>query len=216
MDYNNISRFVKIKNVKKIKMNSKVYNLKCQPYDYFIANNVLVHNCDSKYAKEGKEMTTKDIIDLIDNNCQNVTITGGEPLLQPEIEDLVKELTHQGKTIHIETNGTIFRPLIIGFCTFIVSPKPDFLNPRYLDVLRKWSQHATFKFVIRDRKDFDEALRLCSLIDVKDNVYFMPEGVKEEDIKPKLLQLVEWVKEIGYGRVTPRLQIYLFGNARGT
>jgi 7-carboxy-7-deazaguanine synthase len=178
--------------------------------------NLACDYCDSKYAKDGKEMTIKDIIKRIDNQCQNVVITGGEPLLQPEIEDLVKELTHQGKTIYIETNGTIFRPLIVGFCTFIVSPKPDFLNARYLDVLRKWSQHATFKFVIRDRADFDQALKLCSLIDVRDNVYFMPEGVKEEDIKPKLLQLVEWVKEIGYGRVTHRFQIYLFGNERGT
>jgi len=173
--------------------------------------------CDSKYAKEGNEFTVNEIIEMVNkNNCNNVVITGGEPLLQPEIEDLVKELTHQGKKIYIETNGTIFRPLIIGFATFIVSPKPDFLNPRYLDVLRKWAQHATFKFVIRDRKDFDEALRLCALVDVKDNVYFMPEGVKEEDIKPRLLELVEWVKEIGYGRVTPRFQIYLFGNKRAT
>jgi 7-carboxy-7-deazaguanine synthase len=179
--------------------------------------NLTCNFCDSKYAKDGEEISIKDIIDKINtNNCQNVICTGGEPLLFPEIEDLVKELTHQGKKIYIETNGTIFRPLIVGFCTFIVSPKPDFLNPRYLDVLRKWSQLATFKFVIRNRKDFDEALRLCALVNVKDNVYFMPEGVKEEDIKPRLLELVEWVKEIGYGRVTPRFQIYLFGNKRAT
>ena len=172
--------------------------------------------CDSKYAKDGNEMTIKDIMDKLNtNNCRNVILTGGEPLFQPEIEDLVKELTHQAKKIYIETNGTIFRPLIVGFCTFIVSPKPDFLNPRYLDVLRKWAQHATFKFVIRDRKDFDEALRLCALVNVKDNIYFMPEGVKEEDIKPKLLELVEWVKEIGYGFVTPRLHVYLWGCKRG-
>jgi len=172
--------------------------------------------CDSKYAKDGQDLQISEIIDLIDDRCQNIVITGGEPLLQPQIEDLVKELFKTGKTIYIETNGTIYRPLIIGFCTFIVSPKPDFLNPRYLDVLRKWSLQAdAFKFVIRDRKDFDEVLRICALINVKDNIYFMPEGTNEQDINSKMLQIVEWVKEIGYGRITPRLQITLWGNKRG-
>src|SRR3972149_7309564 len=74
--------------------------------------------CDTKYswkrqttAKEGSEYTkvsSKQILvslsELEDINL--VTITGGEPLLQP-LEELVKALVGKGHDVLIETNGTI-------------------------------------------------------------------------------------------------------------
>jgi 7-carboxy-7-deazaguanine synthase len=173
--------------------------------------------CDSKYAKDGAEMAVEDIVKTVcSDNCNNIVVTGGEPLMQIELEDLVKELTKKKKKIYIETNGTFYKPNIIGFCSFIVSPKFDFINSDYLEVLMKWTQHATFKFVIRDRKDFDTTLSYCELLGLKNNVYFMPEGIRDEDIKKKMLQLVEWVKEKApFVRVSSRLHVYLWGAKRG-
>ncbi|MEM1582972.1 MAG: 7-carboxy-7-deazaguanine synthase QueE, partial [Candidatus Bathyarchaeia archaeon] len=51
--------------------------------------------CDTKYAlKNGKEMSIEEIIQEIGKYpCKNISITGGEPLLQrKELLELVKRL----------------------------------------------------------------------------------------------------------------------------
>jgi len=172
--------------------------------------------CDSKYAwKNGKEMNIKQINKQINNNCKNVVITGGEPFLQEDLLDLI--LLLGDKNIYVETNGTIYKSNLIGMGIFIVSPKPQFLDNNYLKVLQKWKNHSTFKFVINDKIDFDNALKLCLKLKKKENVYFMPQGVKAEKLNNVMKKLVEWTKEeASFARITPRLQIQLYGNKMGT
>ena len=69
--------------------------------------------CDTTWANETdaiyKLMTTDDIYEYIKSTqIRNVTLTGGEPLLQEGIKDLLKILSID-KSIHIEieTNGSI-------------------------------------------------------------------------------------------------------------
>jgi len=171
--------------------------------------------CDSKYAwKNGTKISIKDIKKQINNGCKNVIITGGEPLLQEDLFDLMKGLIN--KNVYVETNGTIYKSNIIGFAKFVVSPKLQFLNPNYLKVLKKWANHATFKFVIGDRIDFDRAVRLCGELHKKDNIYFMPLGTKQEELLKTMKRLSKWIKEDApFVRLTPRLQIELYGNKRG-
>ena len=66
--------------------------------------------CDSKYTwkEEGKEMSVNEIVNYVnENGYRNITITGGEPLIQPDINELVELLVECGKNVNIETNGTI-------------------------------------------------------------------------------------------------------------
>ena len=49
-------------------------------------------------------------------------LTGGEPLLQ-DVEPLVKKLKKECYKIHIETNGTVYRPFRVDWLT--LSPKPE-------------------------------------------------------------------------------------------
>jgi len=171
--------------------------------------------CDTKYAlKKGKEMSIKDIKKETNNGCKNVVITGGEPLLQDDLLDLLKSMSD--RKCYVETNGTIYKSTLIGMATFIVSPKPQFLNPNYLKVLKKWSTHGIFKFVIGDKIDFDRALRTCAEIGKKDNIYFMPKGTTDEELKKVMLHLVNWIKEKApYVNLTPRLHIHMYGSKRG-
>jgi 7-carboxy-7-deazaguanine synthase len=171
--------------------------------------------CDTKYAlKEGKEMSIIDIKRKINNNCKNIVFSGGEPLLQEDLLDVIKSLGD--KNIYIESNGTIFKSDLINFATFIVSPKPQFLNTKYMEVLKKWAQLATFKFVINNKWDFDEAIDICKKLKKNDDIYFMPLGINEEELKAKMISIGEWIKkEAPFVRLSPRLQIYLYGNKRG-
>ena len=171
--------------------------------------------CDTKYAlKDGQEMSIKDIKGKINNGCKNIVITGGEPFLQEDLLDLLKSLTN--KNVYIETNGTIYKSNCIGMANFIVSPKPQFLNPNYLKVLKKWSTHAVFKFVIEDRIDFDRALKICAECSKDEDIYFMPMGTTEKTLKENMIKIIKWIKkDAPYVNLTPRLHIYLYGKQRG-
>ena len=160
-------------------------------------------------------MSIKEIKkEVCSNGCKNIVITGGEPLLQEDLLDLLKQLSN--RRVYIETNGTIYKSSLIGMATFIVSPKPEFLNPNYYNVLKKWSTHGIFKFVIGDKIDFDRALKVCAEIGKKKDIYFMPKGTTDEELKKVMIHLVKWIKEDApYVNLTPRLHIHLYGQKRG-
>jgi len=170
--------------------------------------------CDSKYANKGKEMSVKDIINSLNYDCDNIVLTGGEPLIQKDIFNLITALGDCD--IYVETNGTIYDQSFIGMAKYIVSPKPDFLNTKYLESLRKWAQHATFKFVVETKQEFDEAVHWCDVIGMFRDVYIMPKGADDETLKKNMIQIAGWIKEEApFLWLSPRLQIYLYGNKRG-
>ena len=78
--------------------------------------------CDTPYAQSincGKAMTVRQILsNLPADGTKNITITGGEPLLQRHTDDLVCELLKRGFYVNIETNGSFLiknhRPKILG------------------------------------------------------------------------------------------------------
>ena len=63
--------------------------------------------CDTAYAfNEGSEMSESEIIDAVKQyKCKNVTVTGGEPLLQGR--ELIKKLCRLGYNVNVETNGSL-------------------------------------------------------------------------------------------------------------
>jgi len=63
--------------------------------------------CDTEYAfKEGTTQPIDDIVTrVLAYNCSLVEITGGEPLLQPRVFDLMRTLCDAGKTVLVETSG---------------------------------------------------------------------------------------------------------------
>lgn len=69
--------------------------------------------CDTKWANTSEApaeiMTESEIYQYIKNqNVKNVTLTGGEPLIQPGIEILLQKLTEDPELrVEIETNGSI-------------------------------------------------------------------------------------------------------------
>lgn len=183
--------------------------------------------CDSQYAFQGAKIPLEVIVETVNKfNTKNVIITGGEPLVQ-DIKPLMLALNLQDKKLFVETNGTKFDETLIGLAEYIVSPKLNYMfdqtigiqtkiNQPYQRTLHRWAIQATFKIVVGNEEEFNLAKRLVQLIGPTKPVYFMPETTENEDMKNKLLWLIEKVKDTGTNvRITPRLHIYLWGLKRG-
>ncbi len=68
--------------------------------------------CDTKWANKEdiaiRFMTTQELVDEVQHiGVRNVTLTGGEPLLQSGIAELITALGALGYRVEIETNGSI-------------------------------------------------------------------------------------------------------------
>ncbi len=81
--------------------------------------------CDTAYAFEGKDQTIESIVLEVERyNCKYVVITGGEPTIQKELEQLVSRLKKYNHHITLETNGTKYDDYLVLNCDLVsISPK---------------------------------------------------------------------------------------------
>lgn len=94
-------------------------------------------------------------------NCKLVEITGGEPLMQPELPVLCEKLLSKGHEVMLETNGTLDLSNIPEKVIKIVDIKCPGSREggKFLyDNLRLLSIKDEIKFVISSRADFDWAI----------------------------------------------------------
>jgi 7-carboxy-7-deazaguanine synthase len=152
--------------------------------------------CDTPYAfHEGTKRRLEDVLADVERfDCPLVEVTGGEPLLQPDVYPLMQGLLDRGKTVLLETGGhrsTAQVPAGVVTILDIKCPgsgeaaRMDWAN---LDRLRP---HDEIKFVIKDRLDYEYARDAIHRHDLPGRVaatHFSPvHGV----LDPKTLS--EWV-----------------------
>lgn len=79
----------------------------------FAGCNLNCEYCDTKWANEAEvsyeEYTVEELYQMIkDSKVKNVTLTGGEPLIQPNMNSLLNKLREdKAIRIEIETNGSV-------------------------------------------------------------------------------------------------------------
>jgi 7-carboxy-7-deazaguanine synthase len=193
--------------------------------------------CDTPYTSWRPEGTSWNIAEIITEvkkyPSRHIVVTGGEPVLAPEIEELASALKRNGAHITIETAATIFKPVACDLIS--LSPKLANSTPwkrakgkfarlheglrlnvaviqRYID-----GYDYQIKFVVEREEDFDE---IREVLDKLENVnptrvLIMPQGTTKTELSEKARWIVELCKKNGFG-FTPRLHIELFGNRRGT
>ena len=120
-----------------------VYNLEVEGTHTYIADTMVVHNCDTDYTSKRNFWKVESVIAAInrmDLGRQHgthldvvglVVITGGEPFRQP-IWKLVTALVHAGFKVQIETNGAAFAGDTIPsipILSIICSPKTPNIHP---------------------------------------------------------------------------------------
>jgi 7-carboxy-7-deazaguanine synthase len=186
--------------------------------------------CDTPYTSwqpEGEERTLASIVAEVERYpARHVVITGGEPMIAPEIVDLTELV--RSRHITIETAGTVFVPVRCDLMS--ISPKLANSTPEgqwakqhdrlriQPDVLRKLISAYDYqlKFVIAKPEDLAEVEALvASLSADRDKVVLMAEGVDAAILRERAVWLAEICKERGF-RFSPRLHVDLYGNRRGT
>jgi len=195
--------------------------------------------CDTPYASwepEGVEMSLDDILKKVqEHRVPHCVVTGGEPMIAKEVKGLCERLKKLGRHITIETAGTV-APENIACDLASLSPKlsnsvpskegADSWHERHEKtrlqpgVLREWvSQYEyQFKFVVTSVNDLEEIKTLLRDIEhpvPSEKVMLMAEGVDCQTIRGRDQTLIDICKQEGY-RYCNRLQIELFGDARGT
>ena len=157
--------------------------------------------CDTKYAwNNGKDMSIDEIItEVIRYRCKNISITGGEPLLQKEeILELIQQLKTMDYWLQLNTNGTIFDQRIFELVDLVSMDCkcPSSETESDYETLRRtrksFNSKTQFKFVISNRKDYEFARKIVSSFLLgASHVIFQPEWNSRRFAR----KLVDWVKE---------------------
>ena len=165
--------------------------------------------CDTPYAfHEGRQMTVDDVLSAVDAYpCPLVEVTGGEPLLQPDVYPLLHRLVEAGKTVLLETGGHIdvshVPPAVVKVID-VKCPGSGEADHNEWNNLDRLSDHDEVKFVVRDRPDYEfarDVIRRHQLESRCAAVLLSPvHGVLDPH------QLAEWALEDG---LTARVQIQL-------
>lgn len=179
----------------------------------FTACNVRCTYCDTAYAfYEGADQTIPDILDAVRAfGAPMVCLTGGEPMLQPDIVQLMKRLLDQDYRVVVETNGVIPLERVPGGVVKIVDVKtpgafrradsgPDFAtSPRFLKSHFHYPNLGTLtprdqvKFVLCDREDYEWSLafvREHRLDERVDEVWLSP---SHGQLEPR--DLITWMRQ---------------------
>ncbi len=165
--------------------------------------------CDTAYAFDGGEPVEihaiKSMLESYD--CKVVTVTGGEPLAQPDCLLLLEQLCEAGYEVSLETSGA----MPIEHVDKRVSVVMDLKTPGSLEADKNRYENISFlkrsdqlKFVICDEKDY-----LWSK--AKLDQYDLPGKVDEILFSPSFkeiqaAQLAEWILR---DKLRVRLQIQL-------
>lgn len=171
--------------------------------------------CDTSYAwdttADVTDMSASEIADYIKSTgIGHVTITGGEPLLQPGLIGLLSRLADY--QVHIETNGAIpveqFR--ISDNIHFVIDYKlPDsgMEERMHLPNLASVRKADAYKFVIASNRDLDKAVKIVRQynLEEKTQVYFSTVFGKME---PAVV--VERMKSEKFNGVKLQLQLHKY------
>ena len=165
--------------------------------------------CDTEYAFHGGSQISIDaiLVEVASFACRHVTVTGGEPLAQPQCLDLLRLLCDQGYEVSLETSGA----LPIDKVDARVSKVMDLKTPGSAEQSRNlWSNLGALtrldqvKFVLCARADYEwakEQLLRHDLAGKVDEVLLSPSWGQMDPV-----QFADWVLA---DRLPMRVQLQL-------
>lgn len=194
--------------------------------------------CDTPYASwepEGEEYTVDQIMERMSQfKARHVVLTGGEPMIMPEVEALCAAIKANGHHLTIETAATVYRPVNLDLAS--LSPKLSNSTPHdreggrfarvheghrlNVPVIQQFIDSAPdfqLKFVVSRQDDVNEIETILARLSgwTPADVLLMPEGVDAQMLGERSSWVAEICRSRGF-RFCPRLHVLLYGNKRGT
>ncbi len=190
--------------------------------------------CDTKYAwdqRAGKDYTIDEIIHTVQEwPCKFIVITGGEPMINSDLPQLVKKLKTAGKHITIETAGIAYIPDLP--CDLMsISPKLSNSAPddaqvsavhedSRLDiaVLQELLDNYEYqlKFIVDSQDDLPEIQQTIEKIGSvnPEKVMLMPQAATRDEFLAKSPIVAQMCRQAGFA-LSQRLQVLLWNNQKG-
>lgn len=144
--------------------------------------------CDTKWANESgvgyEELSEDEIVDYVRRTeVKNVTLTGGEPLIQPDIDRLLLAFALEDDLrVEIETNGSVdiaeFKALggNVSFTVDYKSPSSGMEDKMCLSNYNYIDKKDSVKFVVGSQEDLEKCLEIINeyALDERTRVYISP------------------------------------------
>ncbi len=180
--------------------------------------NLCCSYCDTKWANNDNApaelMTSVQIAEYVNaSGIRNVTLTGGEPLLQKNLEELIERLMQNGHCVEIETNGSVdiralaaqqYRP---SFTMDYKLPSSGCEQNMLVSNFQYLQTNDTVKFVSGSFDDLECAVGLIKKYSLteKCHLYFSPVFGR---IAPS--EIVEFMKEHHLNGTRLQLQMHKY------
>ena len=215
-----------------------VYNLSCAPYNTFLVQGHLVHNCDTiEVWRFGNPYSVNELLDMWENasaiegfrNGQHLVFTGGSPVRQQKgIIELTKAFIERygfKPFYEIENECTLMpsEDLKLVIDRWNNSPKLSTsgnmdharYKPDILEVLSALPD-SWFKFVICEESDWDEIVKdfITPGLIKKEQLVLMPEGATREELQQHYQMVVDMAVKYGV-RMTDRLHVTIWNRKTG-
>ena len=183
-------------------------NLQCDWCDTKWAN-----GADAPFTKKTAVQLAEIAEDAADGyGLHRVTLTGGEPLLQKDIAELINALNNRGLDVEIETNGSVPIAPVAEICrvrpVFTMDyklPSSGMESRMCIENLSQLKESDTLKFVCASKEDLERAVWVLDTYEPVCMVYLSPVFGR---IEPK--DMVEFMKEKKLGKVRLQLQLHKF------
>ena len=163
--------------------------------------------CDTAYAfTGGREASREEILaEVARHPCRLVLLTGGEPMLQPELPGLARDLLDRGYEVLVETHGQAPLDALPGAVVRIADVKtPESGEPATdLAWLERLLPHDEVKFVVSSEADFRWSLEVIRSQGLEGRVTVLVGPVLGR-VEPR--DLARWILESG---VAARLNLQL-------
>ena len=204
--------------------------------------------CDTPHARraaDGRTLSVDKVVEqLFTYPSKYVVITGGEPLLSEELNELCSKLRAARRHITLETAATVDRLVAVDLAS--ISPKLSNSTPTdstlaeqhnrqrlsipiirsFLQQARKTGSECQLKFVLDKPSQITEVQDVLGQLadngkDEQNNplcgmadVFLMPQAVNRRQLARRSAWVAELCKQYGY-RFCGRLQISLYANEPG-
>jgi 7-carboxy-7-deazaguanine synthase len=194
--------------------------------------------CDTPYASwdpEGDELSVEKIVEQVAAHpAKHVVLTGGEPMIMPDVVPLAAALRSRGYHITVETAATVYKDIAVDLAS--LSPKLANSTPTEREGGRFARSHERLrmnvpviqqfidaspdfqlKFVVSSESDLAEIEQILGHLRgwQPADVLLMPEGTDQPTLDSRAGWLADVCKRTGF-RYCPRLHVALYGNTRGT